>query len=181
MNAKNFSSNTSRLTKTSRLERLLPSIAVATIVAVVGGISLIKQTSEYSTEIIAWWLVYAVCCALALNTRVDDTLSDVALMAMVPAAVPVLQAAIIQVITRRDVPISGQDLDPGRAALISAVDWIGIFLFSYGRRSILQAIEWAKRPETRKTLKNIELTVRALALLIGTIALIVAGKGYFSK
>ncbi len=102
-------------------------------------------------------------------------------MAVVPAAVPVLQAVIIQVITGRDVPISGHVLDPGRAALISTVDWIGIFLFSYGRRSILQAIEWAKSPKARKVLKSIELTVRALALLIGTIALIIAGKGYFSK
>jgi hypothetical protein len=187
MNGNGASLSTSPASNDRGLARFLPRIAISTIVAMIGGIALMQQAGKVAEQfkdpgsLISWWLLYAVCSALALSTKRDDALREVAAIALLPALVPVIQALIIQFITGVLAKLSGVPLTLKRAIVISVVDWIGIFLFSYGRQAILKAIEWASNPETKERLKTIEAVVRRLALLIGTLALIIAGKGYFSN
>lgn len=162
-------------------EQYVGRVAGASIVAVIGGIALMNQSATDPAMIITWWLVYTVCCGLALGTHPKDTLRTVAGLALLPALVPLIEVAALDIITGQSVHISGAQVRPTVAITIGILDWIGIWLFSFARRQVLRAINIARDPNTQKRLQNIEGVVRTLATVLGTIAMVIAGKGYFSR
>ena len=159
------------------MNNILARVALSSIIAVIGGVALINVSSSPSL-IIGWWLVYAVSTGVALAPRSDEAVLRTVAMAAFPAIVPILDAAVIQVITGHSVPISGAQLSVKIAAVIFVVDWIGVWLFSYAHQLIMKAIESAQDKDTVNKLKNIEKAVRAAALCVGSIALAIAAMGY---
>jgi hypothetical protein len=157
---------------------LLQRLSLASIVAVVGGVALLN-TSNDPAAVVAWWLVYAVATGLTLASSANDNVRTVAGLATLPAAIPIIEAGFLTIVLHFPVRISGVVPTARIGISIAFVNWIGIWLFSYARKPVLYAIRKGAKPETREKLEHLEKAVRAGAILIATVAMAVAGVGYF--
>lgn len=158
------------------MDNLMARVALSTIIAVVGGVALMN-VSNHPTAIIAWWLLYAIAAGVALAPSPDEKVWLVIAMAAFPAFVPILDAVVMHEVTRQTVLISGASLTVRLAAVVFMINWVGVWLFSYAHHLLLVAIGKAGEETTVLRIKNIEKTVRALALCVAGIALAIAALG----
>jgi hypothetical protein len=167
---------TSRALVHERLGRLAASSAVA----VAGAIALFN-TCNKPTLSIAWWLVYTIGAGLVLSPKRGDSLKVIALLALLPAATPMIVYSLVLNLTEYEVCMSFA-IRPDRvlafAILLPLITWLAIFIFSFGRLPAKSAARFILgTSENPERIEKIASAIRSIIAAIAMIVLLISALG----
>src|SRR5262245_43157622 len=107
----------------------LGRLALSSIFAVLGFIALIRRCGVFPT-LIVWWLFYCIGCGVVLNTEKGEQISALAIMALLPAAIPIAMAGFFVAVDR---PLCLSMPGSATLLLLPVASWFSIFVFSFAR------------------------------------------------
>ena len=153
----------------------LGRLAVSSLIAILGFIAL-NRACGVLPDVIVWWLFYCVGCGVVLNSEAGDEPRTLAILAVLPALIPVLMLGFF-VLADRYVCLSLPS--PWIALFLPIASWFSIFIFTFARAPLGGAVKLLIRPDTEKKVKRV---ITVAQLIIGGVAaialsLMALGKG----
>jgi hypothetical protein len=157
----------------------LGRLALSTIAAVMAGIAFLGICSDMFRAL-GVWLLYAVTCAVLLNTARGERAGVLARLAILPTLTPLLVWAYPALFAKNGVacvsgvPLKSRDWDVifEFCLYFVAMSWVGITLFGFARNRVFAIIISGASPETAARILNISKVLRAIVTVLGSLGLL---------
>jgi hypothetical protein len=138
----------------------LGRLAISSIIGVLGFVAL-NQSCGVMPNVAIWWLLYCIGCGTVLNSEAGEAPKALAVLSILPAAVPVLMLGFF-VVAKKPVCVSLPS--PWIPLILPPASWFAIFVFSFARTPLSGFVETIGRAETEAKAKR---AVSVIQLIIG--------------